>query len=316
MQKVLVTGSSGSIGTALCEALLVGGYDVTGADIKANEWNEELNKKTLRVDLTDKDATNATLPKDAEVIIHLAAHSRVWDLVENPSLGIENITMFANVLEFARTHNIQKVIFSSSREVYGALVKDSYEEGDASIDNCENPYAMSKLAGEAMLRGYKTSFGIDSVILRFGNVYGRYDILNRVIPLFIAHVKTGKPIGIFGKDKILDFVFVDDATNGIICALQQFDAVKNSAYNIASGVGTNLKDLAEEIQKVMGATTPISTEDNRTGEVMRYIGNIDKAKRVLGYEPKIGLSEGLKRAVAWYSDFYDKHPERMPKLGN
>lgn len=314
MAKVLVTGSSGSIGTGLSERLLAEGYEFVGADIRPNEWHGDIDTKTIRVDLTDKTAVNSQLPKDVDVIIHLAAHSRVWDLVQNPHLALENISMLENVLEFARANNIKKVIFASSREVYGGQIKDSYREEDASIDECENPYAMSKIAGEAMLRAYKRLYGIDSVILRFANVYGRYDLLNRVIPLFIAHCHSGKGINIFGKDKIMDFTYLDDTVSGIMLALTKFDTVKNDVFNIASGVGTSLTDLAFLIQEGMKTGVEIKTEENRTGEVMRYVGNIEKSGKVLGYAPQVSFADGLSKAVRWYSDFYTKHPDRMPEL--
>lgn len=314
MQKILVTGSSGSIGTALSKRLLAEGYDFVGADIKRNAWHADIDAKTIQVDLTDYEKTTAQLPKDADVIIHLAAHSRVWDLVENPRLASENVVMLENVMEFARANGIKKIIFASSREVYGKLVKDSYKEEDASIDNCENPYAMSKIAGEALIRGYHTSFGIDAVILRFANVYGRYDILNRVIPLFIAHCHSGKDINIFGKDKILDFTYIDDTVSGIMLALTKFDSVKNDVYNIASGVGTSLIELAHQLQKETNAKVKVHTSDNRTGEVMRFIGNIDKSRAVLGYEPHVPFERGIKEAVTWYLDVYSKYPEKMPAL--
>jgi UDP-glucose 4-epimerase len=314
MQKVLVTGSSGSIGTGLSEKLLAEGYEFVGADIRPNEWHKNIDAKTIRVDLTDKSSTEKLLPKDVGVIIHLAAHSRVWDLVQNPHLALENIAMLENVLEFARTNNIKKVIFASSREVYGGQIKDSYREEDASVDGCENPYAMSKIAGEAMLRAYKRSYGIDSIILRFANVYGRYDTLNRVIPLFIAHCHSGKGINIFGKDKIMDFTYLDDTVSGIMLALTKFDDVRNDVFNIASGVGTSLTDLAFLIQEGMKTNVEIKTEENRTGEVMRYVGNIEKSGRILGYAPQVTFDEGLLKAIEWYSDFYAEHPERMPEL--
>lgn len=314
LKKVLVTGSSGSIGTALVEALLEGGYETVGADIRPNEWSDTVNQKTIRIDLTNRTVVDSLLPRDVDSIVHLAAHSRVWDLIENPRLAEENITMLANVVEFARACDIHKIVFSSSREVYGNTIKDSSVESDASVDACESPYAMSKIAGEALLRAYQHSFGMDSVILRFANVYGRYDITNRAIPLFIAHCRTGKPIGIFGRGKVLDFTHLDDTVRGIILTIERFDTVKNDVINIASGIGTDLATLAKKIQAQMGTAVPITVENNRTGEVMRYVGAIDKARVALGYEPTVALDEGLRGAIAWYTNFYDKNPGRIPAL--
>lgn len=312
--RILVTGSSGSIGTALMEALATAGYDTVGADRRPNEWVDEIDRRTIRIDLTDRAAVNALLPKEADAIIHLAAHSRVWDLIANPHLAEENITMLTNVAEFARVHAIKKILFSSSREVYGNLMADAYRESDASVDHCESPYGASKLAGEAILRAYQHSFGVNSVILRLANVYGRYDITNRVIPLFIAHCRSGKPIDIFGRGKVLDFTFMDDTVRAMVHALEKFESIKNETYNIASGVGTSLAELAEKIQTQMGTAVPITVENNRTGEVMRYVGAISKAGAAFGYEPRTSLDQGLIQAIAWYRMFYDKNPHRIPVL--
>ncbi|HEY4526913.1 MAG TPA: SDR family NAD(P)-dependent oxidoreductase, partial [Candidatus Paceibacterota bacterium] len=119
LKKILVTGSSGTIGTRLAETLLGEGFDIIGVDREPNTWNDAVNKKTIILDLRDKERVLKELPKDVDVVIHLAANARVFNLVVDPSLARDNFEMVFNVLEFARQNEIKNFMFSSSREVYG-----------------------------------------------------------------------------------------------------------------------------------------------------------------------------------------------------
>ena len=127
--KILITGSSGTIGTRLFEKLLEQGYGVVGFDKKRNRWDSELNKRTIRGDLL-RDSDLKKLPKNIDLIIHLAASARVYNSVLNPILALENIAMTNRILEFARKQNVSRFIFSSSREVYGDREKNMDEARD------------------------------------------------------------------------------------------------------------------------------------------------------------------------------------------
>jgi UDP-glucose 4-epimerase len=142
IKKILVTGSSGTIGTRLCEKLLEKNYDIVGLDLKPNKWKKEINKITIIGDLCN---TIENLPKDIDLVIHLAANSRVYNLVLNPSLARDNFEMLFNILEFCRNNNIKKFIFASSREVYGNSNRIVHSEDEAYIKNCESPYTASKI---------------------------------------------------------------------------------------------------------------------------------------------------------------------------
>ena len=298
--KILVTGSSGFIGTNLCEKLQILNYEFMGLDLNKNKWNENIDSLTKLCDLRKVEDLSSL--ESFDTVIHLAAHSRVYDLIENPSLAIDNIVILHNILEYCRRNKVKKFIFASSREVYGDLEKASVVEGDEKLSNCESPYSASKVSGEALLRAYHKCFGIEFLILRFSNVYGKYDESNRVIPIFIKNCYMGKEIKIFGESKELDFVYVDDVVDALLKSLDEYDNVKNHSYNIASGKGTKLKILADVLKSITNSEIDINTHDNRKGEIMKYVADINKSEKYLGYSPKVDLETGLALTASWYEN--------------
>ena len=299
IKKILVTGSSGTIGTRLCEKLLERDYQVIGVDWKPNKWNEKLNKITLDGDLRDK-STFDKLPKDVDLVIHLAANARVYNLVKDPDLARDNFETIFNTLEFLRKNNIKRFIFSSSRETYGNSDKVVHTEDEAYIQNCESPYTASKIAGEALVHAYQQCYNINFIIFRFSNVYGMYDDSDRVIPLFIKLSKEGRDLTVFGKEKLLDFTYIDDTISGILKAIENFEKAKNDTYNLGSGKGPSIIEVAQLIQKLMKTQNKIIIQENRTGEVVKFIADISKAKEKLGYQPRTYVEEGIKKSIQWY----------------
>jgi UDP-glucose 4-epimerase len=222
--------------------------------------------------------------------------------VENPDRARDNVLTTFNMLEFARTQGIKRFMFASSREGYGNIAAQTYAENLVRIENCESPYTASKLAGEALVEAYRRCYGIDQITFRFSNVYGMYDDSVRVVPLFIRCARKNESISVFGKEKCLDFTYIDDAVHGILCAVEKFDTAKNDVYNIAFGQGTTLLQLAEDVKRLLKSSSTIKVGAPRTGEVIRYIADIAKAKKVLGYKPTTPFSAGVENAVAWYTE--------------
>ncbi len=145
MKKILVTGSSGTIGTRLCEKFLENRINFIGVDWKRNIWDREIEKKTIHIDLRNKNSVLKKLPLDIDLIIHLAANARVYNLVGNPDLAADNLITTFNILEFARINNIKNFIFASSREVYGNSKKIIHKEDDVNIELVESPYSALKV---------------------------------------------------------------------------------------------------------------------------------------------------------------------------
>lgn len=300
-RKILVTGSSGTIGTRLVEKLLETDFQVYGVDKRENEWLlNNLNGSLILGDLRDKD-TFEKIPKDIDMIVHLAANARVYDLVVSPDLAFENYQILFNTLEFARKEEIKKFIFASSREVYGNIEKEVLTEDSADTKNCESPYTASKIGGEALVHAYRRCYELDAVILRFSNVYGMYDKSDRVVPLFIRKCRNKEDLVVFGKDKCLDFTYIDDNIKGICSVINQFEKASGDIFNIAYGEGTKLIDVAELIKEQMKSKVSIRLKENRTGEVVKYTADISKARERLGYDPKIDITEGIKRSIKWFN---------------
>lgn len=301
--KIMLTGSSGTIGTRLFEKLVHLDYDVIGVDRKENEWNTSLNKKTIKLDLL-KQTDLAKLPANVDLIIHLAANARVYDLIKNPDLALENMVTTFNVVDFARKSN-SDIIFSSSREVYGNSVDENLiTEDKAKIELSESPYSASKIGAEALIHSYRKTFGLNFVIVRFSNVYGMYDVSDRVIPLWIRQALKNENIVIYGANKILDFTYIDDAVNGVIKAIERFEQIKTETFNIAShGKGKALTYVAHKIIELLESESKITIKENRPGEVCKFQADISKAEKLLDYKPKVSIEEGLVRTIEWYKQF-------------
>lgn len=299
--NILVTGSSGQIGTNLALALLERGDKVIGVDIRPNSWTDKIPTKIL--DLTK--TPPASLPTGPfDLVVHLAANAKVFELVEHPEKAMDNVSMLFTVLEYCR-QNRYPIIFSSSREVYGDIHRHITDEAAADFVVAESPYSASKIAGEAFIYSYAQCYDLPFLVFRFSNVYGRYDNdidrLERVIPLFIDRIANDQPIVVYGKDKVLDFTYVDDCVAGVMAGIDALleRRVVGQTINLAYGHGGTLLDVVNIISLALGKEARATFMSSRVGEVTRYVADITKARNLLGYDPKVPLSSGLRRAVEW-----------------
>lgn len=297
---IVVTGSGGTIGTRLCEQLLAEGHAVQGIDVRPNQWKPEVDAVTKVGDLRDPAAMDQLDPTGVDAVVHLAANARVYDLVEDPSKALDNFITLFNALEWTRKHKIKTFVFASSRESYGNIKVQNYTEDLVRVENCESPYTASKVGGEALVHSYRQCYDMETIIVRFSNVYGAYDGSNRVVPLFIRRAQKNEPLTIFGKEKCLDFTYIDDAVRGVILILEQHEKVNGETFNLAFGEGTTIVRLADLVKELLGSSSPIDLQESRTGEVTHYVADITKAKTLLGYAPKTGFEEGVRKAVEWY----------------
>jgi UDP-glucose 4-epimerase len=316
--RVLITGSSGQIGTNLALRLQSEGHFVYGIDIRSNTWTDQVD--TLLQDLSvpyndfEHGIGHGVLPENIDVVVHLAAHAKVHQLVEQPDRALENITMTFNALEYCRHHKIP-IIFSSSREVYGDIHRYITEESHADFAFTESPYSASKISGEALIYSYAQCYKLPYIIFRFSNVYGRYDNdierMERVIPLFIRRIKNREPITVFGEDKTLDFTYVDDCVDGIFRGIQTLAKKKdkNHTINLAYGEGQSLVDMARYVGETLGIEPDMTVENSRVGEVTHYVANIGKARALLGYNPSTRLQDGIRKSIEW-SDSFTPLPQK------
>jgi UDP-glucuronate 4-epimerase len=299
--RVLITGSSGQIGTNLALALLERGDQVVGVDNRVNTWTDRFETVLLDLSRTGPTALSAHA---FDLVVHLAANAKVFELVEHPQKAMDNVSMLFNVLEFCRQNSLP-IVFSSSREVYGDIHHHITEEAAADFVVAESPYSASKIAGEAFIYSYAQCYDLPFLVFRFSNVYGRYDNdidrLERVIPLFIDRIGRGEPIVVYGKDKVLDFTFVDDCIAGVVAGIDALHErrIAGQTINLAYGHGNTLMDVVNIISLALGKEPNATFLGSRTGEVTRYVADIGKARKLLGYDPKTPLSSGLRRAVEW-----------------
>lgn len=314
--RILITGSSGQIGTNLALRLMDEGHSVFGVDKRANPWTDRF--RYILQDLStpypphERGIGGVEYPP-TDVVVHLAAHAKVHELVRLPHRAMENITMTYNVLEYCRLARLP-IIFSSSREVYGDIHRYIADEADkpqtmgestAHFAYTESPYSASKIAGEAFIYSYARCYGLKYLVFRFSNVYGRYDNdierMERVIPLFIRRIAADEPITIYGENKVLDFTYVDDCVSGIAAGVKALheDRVSNQTINLAYGRGNTLVKMAHLIGEAVGKQARITLAPSLLGEVTHYVADISKARELLGYEPKVPLEEGIPLAVKW-----------------
>lgn len=317
--RVLITGSSGQIGTNLALRLLKEGHFVFGVDKRMNTWTDEF--PYLLQDLSS-DAVDyvggigaAQYPNNLDVVVHLAANAKVHELVQYPHRAMENSKVTFNVLEFCRQNNVP-IIFSSSREVYGDIHRYITEETGADFAFTESPYSASKIAGEALIYSYARCYGLRYLVVRLSNVYGRYDNdlerMERVIPLFIKKIAQEEPIVVYGRDKTLDFTYVDDCVEGLMRGIKWLVQEKGAGetINLAYGQGNTLIKMAELIGESLGKELKMTVEDARVGEVTHYVADISKARRLLDYAPRTPLDEGIRKSVAWSREWADRGSPR------
>ncbi|UCD30769.1 MAG: NAD-dependent epimerase/dehydratase family protein, partial [Planctomycetota bacterium] len=278
--KVLITGSSGQIGTNLALSLMNRGDQVVGIDRRPNNWTDKI--ETVEIDLLTTNSKD--FPKGSfDIVVHLAAHAKVFELVENPDRALENVKSCFNVLDYARQKKIP-LIFGSSREVYGDIHRHVTDEEAADFVVAESPYSASKIAGEAFIYSYAECYNLPYLVFRFSNVYGRYDNdidrMERVLPLFINEIANDRLIVVYGKEKMFDFTYIDDCIEGVVQGIDALVSgkVSNQTINIAFGQGNTLIDAVNIISLALGKNPKVTYESARPGEVMRYVADISKAR--------------------------------------
>jgi len=316
--KILITGSSGQIGTNLALRLQRDGHWVFGVDKRENTWTDDF--RYILQDLAIhypafRGGIGGVEYPEVDVVVHLAAHAKVHQLVRQPHRALENLIMTHNVLEYARQLELP-VVFSSTREVYGDVHRfDEYGEATADFAYTESPYSASKIASEAFIYSYARCYGLRYLVFRFSNVYGRYDNdlqrMERVLPLFMHQMSRSEPITVFGgDDKVLDFTYIDDCIDGISGGIERLagGGVANETINLAYGQGNTLVRAAELIAAELEVEPQINHAASLLGEVTHYVADIRKARELLGWQPATPLDRGIPKAVAWFKEWRVEHP--------
>jgi UDP-glucose 4-epimerase len=296
----VVTGGAGFIGSHLVDALLaVPDNTVCVLDSLHRGRRENLSRhhddprlKLVVGDLRDPRCLLDALV-GAQVVFHLAAQSNVMGALSDPRFSFEtNVGGTFNVLEAARDNGVPRVVFASSREVYGEATDVPVSEGAPLL--ARNPYGASKVAAEAYCRAYGNVFGLDVAILRFANVYGPRDV-DRVIPMWLNRALRGEPLEIHGGDQIVDFVWVGLAVEALIRAAAV--DVAGVPINVGSGAGTELSVLAARILEATGSSSQVRTTAARTAEVRRFVADVRRMNELLGLVPTTDPLADLSRLL-------------------
>ncbi|HOX60903.1 MAG TPA: NAD-dependent epimerase/dehydratase family protein [Candidatus Magasanikbacteria bacterium] len=290
MAKLIVTGGAGFIGSHLTDALVARGHRVIVVDNLMLGQKKFVNKKAkfVKADIRNF-AVMKKILRGADAVFHLAADPRLPLSIEDPKTTHEiNVTGTLNVLEAARLGKVKKVIFSSSCAVYGDQPVPFREEF---IPAPLNPYSLHKLMGEEYCRLYSSLFQVETVCLRYFNVFGPRKLANgsypMVIPIFLDQKKRGQKLTIVGDGKSTrDYVHVSDVVQANISAWES-KIGDGGVYN----VGTGRQVSVNEIATLIGGKTKMVPA--RRGEMRFVEADNSKAKRGLGWEPKMGFEEGL-----------------------
>jgi nucleoside-diphosphate-sugar epimerase len=310
MTNYLVTGGAGFIGSNLVEALLDEGHAVRVLDNFSTGKRENLNDFTGQIDLIEGDLTVLSdvrkAVQDVDVVLHQGAIPSVPRSVEDPLGSTQaNVNGTLNVLVAARDAGVRRVVYASSSAVYGDQAPDA-PKVETMNSQPISPYGVDKLAGEHYCRVFYQVYGLETVALRYFNVFGpRQDLESMyaaVIPRFITALLQGEPPTVYGDgEQTRDFTYVGNVVAGnLLAARAPADLAAGQAVNLAAGGQTSLNTLLEMLHEIIGCATPPIYTDPRPGDIKHSLADVGKAERLLDYRPEVSLLGGLRLTTDWY----------------
>lgn len=311
--RVVVTGGAGFIGSHIAEELVKQGYEVTvldnfSAGRMANIAPILKDIKLVRGDIRDFELLKKEF-KNADFISHQAALRCVAESVENPlAFNDVNVNGHYNVLEAARINDAKRVVFASSSSVYGLTNIFPQEEHHTPVP--VSPYAITKLAGECYNKFFFEEYGLETVSLRYFNVFGpRQDPKSRyamAIPALITNVLNNLPPIVHGTgEQSRDFTYVK---NNVLANIAAFTAkgVGGEAINVSEGKSISLNRIVQLLNEIAGKDIKARYEARRQGDVDKTLGSTEKAKKLLNFQCSHSFEQGLKETVEWYRKGYDE----------
>ena len=308
----LITGGAGFIGSHLSERLLQQGHSVWAFDDLNNFYDPQFKRNNLRDlqalakpfefchgDITDRAALDDLFSSVRfDQVIHLAARAGVRPSLIDPALYQRvNVEGTVNVLEAARTHGVKKVTIASSSSVYGLNSRSPFSEADV-VSTPVSPYAASKLACESLGHVWHHLYGMDIAMLRFFTVYGPRQRPDLAIYKFAKLILAGKPIPVFGDGSAArDYTFVTDTVDGILACTQR--ELGFEVFNLGESQVVTLSRMIELLEAALGKKAIIDRQPLQPGDVHLTYANIDKARKMLGYDPQVKIESGIERFAAW-----------------
>jgi UDP-glucose 4-epimerase len=307
MSKILITGGAGFIGSHLSDKLITVGHDVVIVDNLVSGRLSYVNPKSkfYLADIRDDIIEKIFSIEKPDIVYHLAANWSVPYSVENPKYDLDvNLRGLLNLLEQAVRFNCKNFIFTSSGgTIYGDV--DEYPTTEKTEPKPYAPYAITKVSSERYLNFYFQHYGLNYSVLRLGNAYGPRQMSaheSGVVTIFIKSVLNGDPVKIYtfpqqhgGMDR--DYIFIDDIVNALVKAE---NLQKPEIINIGTGLPTNTLTILETIEKITGQKIQHSFRPPRQGDLERNCLNIDKAKEILNWTPKVSLYDGLNLTIEYF----------------
>jgi nucleoside-diphosphate-sugar epimerase len=304
--KVLVTGGGGFIGSHVVDRLLSEAHEVRVLDNFATGRRENLLDGIDHVEVVEGDLQSYERVHNAvsgcEVVLHQGALPSVPRSVQDPlTSNATNVTGTLNVLLAARDAGVRRVIYASSSSIYGA--SPELPKHERLMPEPISPYAVAKLAGEGFCRSFFEVWGLETVALRYFNVFGpRQDPLSQyaaVIPNFIAALTAGRQPVVYGDgEQSRDFTYVANVVEGNMLAMSAA-GVGGKVFNVAAGARTSLNQLLDHLRSLTGAGAEARYEDARPGDVRHSQADVSAAERELGFRPQVSVEEGLRLTLDW-----------------
>jgi len=309
--RILVTGGAGFIGSHLVEKLLASGHSVAILDDFNDYYDPQIKRENVagvlkdiavyQVDLREDGAVRGLFHREKfETVVHLAARAGVRPSIQHPQLYYDtNVNGTLHLLEAARMTGVERYIFASSSSVYGMARTVPFSE-DLHLTQTISPYAATKIAGEFLCSTYSHLYQMRIVALRYFTVYGPRQRPDLAIHQFARRIQAGHPIDQFGDGTTRrDYTYIDDIVQGTMAALE-YNGPLFDIFNLGESETIELKDLIAAIENALGQKAKINRLPEQAGDMPLTCADISKAKKLLGYNPKTKLSDGLPRFIDWF----------------
>jgi UDP-glucose 4-epimerase len=308
MSTYLITGVAGFIGSNIARALLEQGATVRGVDnfVTGKRANlEDLNGLDFIEGTIEDPATCARACNGVEFVFHEAALASVPRSVEDPvSSNSSNVTGTLNVLVAARNAGVRRVVYAGSSSAYGDQPTLPKRE-DMSPDPI-SPYAVSKLAGEHYMRSFTRVYGLETVTIRYFNVFGPHQDpssqYSGVLAKFSLGMLEGRTPVIYGDGtQSRDFTYIENVVNANLLAMAApGEKVSGGVFNVATEQRITLNDAVQSLRELTGYTGPVEYAPARAGDIAHSLADISRARAAFGYQPTVNFHEGLRRTLLWY----------------
>jgi UDP-glucuronate 4-epimerase len=309
--RILVTGGAGFIGSHLVEKLLAAGHEVAILDDFNDFYDPQIKHANIggfvkdvavrHVDLRDSASVRNLFHREKfETIAHLAARAGVRPSIQHPQLYYDtNVTGTLHLLDAARVTGVERFIFASSSSVYGISKTVPFSE-DQHLTQTLSPYAATKIAGEFLCSTYSHLYQMRVVALRYFTVYGPRQRPDLAIHQFTRRIYASQPIDQFGNGTTRrDYTYIDDIIQGTMAALK-YEGPLFDIFNLGESDTIQLKDLIAAIENALEKKAKINRLPEQPGDMPLTCADISKARKLLGYNPATGLSDGLPRFIDWF----------------